>query len=93
MPRKTNTWIKLDYPIELPSVEEFLKTLFATLRELSEPGLSVKDIRRLGERTRILRKYQVLFREYVHYRKIEIQLIKYALEYEALSRRQQSRAF
>ena len=80
--KEEETWIKLDIPDELPSVEMALKLLVAAMNALSQPGLSKADIQRLRNVVNAVKTYQKLIAEYVEYRKIEVELVDLRKKYE-----------
>ena len=84
--KEEETRIRLDIPVELPSVEEALKILAAAMNALSQPGLSRADIQRLAKVVNAVKAYQKLFGEYMQYREIEVKLEEYADKYEQLAK-------
>ena len=79
---RRETRINLDLLGNLPTVEENLWDLAITLEVLSQPGLSRAAIERLSRKTKTLQVYQRLFRKYVRYRKLEIEMTKLAKKYQ-----------
>ncbi len=82
---RRETRINLDLPGNLPTVEENLWDLAITLEVLSQPGLSRAAVERLGRKTKTLQVYQRLFRKYVRYRKLELEMIKLATKYQEMA--------
>lgn len=78
------TRINLNLPTNLPTIEESLLDLAITLEMLSQPGLNKEAINRLSRKTKVVRFYQGLFRKYVRYRKLELEMIKLATKYEEI---------
>jgi hypothetical protein len=83
--KRRETRINLDIPGNLPTVEENLWDLAITLEVLSQPGLPKAAVKRLSRKMKTLQVYQRLFRKYVRYRKLELEMIKLARKYEELA--------
>ena len=86
--KRRETRIKLDVPVKLPTVEENLLTMAITLEILSQPGLSMAEVKRLKGKLKALQVFQRLFRVYTRYRKLELLMIRLAWEYEELVTKQ-----
>jgi hypothetical protein len=56
-----------------------------TLEVLSQPGLSRAAVERLSRKTKTLQVYQRLFRKYVRYRKLELEMNKLATKYQEMA--------
>jgi hypothetical protein len=69
-------------PVELPTVEEALRRLNAALVALEQPGIDRKEIMRLKSVIQGLKMYKDYFADYMHYRKIEIEVVKLRKEFE-----------
>jgi hypothetical protein len=83
--KRKETRINLDLPGNLPTVEQSLWELVITLEMLSEPGLTKPAIKRLTKKMRAQQVYQRIFKKYARYRKLELEMIKLARDYEELS--------
>jgi DNA repair ATPase RecN len=78
------TTTEINLPKELPSVEEALKILAATLQKAAEPGLSKVEVQRLQAIATIARTYKELIADYINYREIEKEYIEMREKYENL---------
>jgi len=83
--KRGETRINFDLPGNLPTIEESLLDLTITLEMLSQPGLNKEAINRLSRKTKVVRFYQGLFRKYVRYRKLELEMIKLATQYQEMT--------
>lgn len=88
--RSSSSTAKLKLPVELPSIEETLKTLAAALKALENPELEKTDVLRLRGIISGAKTYQDLFAEYVDYRGLEAELLELREKYEELSKKSQS---
>lgn len=86
MSKRRETRINLDVPFDLPSVEENMLDMAITLEILSQPGLPKDAVVRLSKKMKTMQIYQRLFRKYVRYRKLELEMIKLAREYEKFTK-------
>jgi hypothetical protein len=73
----------LELPAELPSIEEMLKKLAGAINSL-ETSHDKSDILRLRGIILGTKVYQERFREFVHYREIEVELMSLREKYAAL---------
>ena len=80
---------KLEWPNELPSVEETLKTLAAALEALQAPGLKRDDILRLRGIISGAKIYQELIANYINYRALEAELLEWRNKFEELAKKSQ----
>jgi len=78
---------KLKLPVELPSIEETLKTLAAALKALENSGLEKTDVLRLRGIIAGAKTYQDLFAQYVDYRGLEVELLELREKYEVLAKK------
>ena len=60
----------------LPSIEEKLRVLDATLVALEKPGLSVAEVSRLNKIIQGVKVYQELFVHFVDYRALELEVLE-----------------
>lgn len=84
-PKRRETRINLDLPGNLPTIEESLLDLAITLEMLSQPGLTKPEIQRLTKKMKIQQVYQKIFRKYTRYRKLELEMIKLATQYQEMA--------
>jgi len=77
-----NIFSSSNLPEDLPSVEEQLKVLAATLNELKTPGLGQTEVLRLRSIIQGVKTYKELFVDYVDYRSLEAEVEKLTLELE-----------
>jgi hypothetical protein len=77
----------LELPVELPSVEDTLKTLAAALKALETPGLKREEIFRLRGIISGNRIYKELLVDYINYRRLEAELLEWRQKYEALAKK------
>ena len=82
----TTTFDKLILPIELPSIEEELKTLVAALKGLETPNLDKTDVLRLRGIIQGVKVYQKLIADYIDYRGLEAELIEWREKYADLAK-------
>ena len=82
---RTTTSLKL--PKELPSVEEALKILAAALEKAAESGLDKVEVQRLQVIATLARTYKEILADYINYREIEKELVKWRARYEELARK------
>ena len=82
---RTTTSLKL--PKELPSVEEALKILAAALKTAAGPGLDKVEVQRLQVIATLARTYKEILSDYINYREIERELVKWRVRYEELARK------
>ena len=80
----------LKLPKELPSVEEALKLLSASLETLRQPGLAPSEVLRLKTIVQAVRIYQGLLADYVDYRGIEVKLEEVRQEVWRLAKKPES---
>jgi len=85
-PRKFST-TSLKLPKELPSVEEALKILAAALKAAAGPGLDKVEVQRLQVVATLARTYKEILADYINYREIEKELVKWRARYEELARK------
>jgi hypothetical protein len=78
---------KLDLSKELPSIEDSLKTLSASLKALETPGLSKTEISRLRSIISGCKIYQERFADFLNYRELEQRLIELEGKYAALNQK------
>jgi hypothetical protein len=78
---------KLELPEELPSVEETLKTLAASLESLQTFGLEKSDILRLRTIIGGAKVYKELLADYINYRGLEAELLELREKYAELSKK------
>jgi hypothetical protein len=83
------TTSKLELPDELPSVEEALKTLAATLKALEAPELGKSDVSRLRGIIAGTKIYKELLADYVNYRGLEAELLELRRKYAELAKKSQ----
>jgi len=76
------TTTELIMPEELPSFEEALKILVATMRDLMKPGITKAEILRAKSLVQAVKVYQEKLANYIDYRKIEIELLRMRAELE-----------
>ncbi len=81
---------KLEYPSDLPSIEQMLRVLAAVLKALETPGLDKNEILRLRGIIVGVKVYQERFEEYVRYREIEAELQELRSRYEELRKKTES---
>jgi len=74
-------------PEDLPSIEEALKTLYAALETLNQPGLNQSETLRLRSIIQGVKIYKELFADYVDYRGIEAELVEMRKRYEELAKK------
>jgi len=86
VPRKFST-TSLKIPKELPSVEEALKILAGALKAAAGPGLDKVEVQRLQVVATLARTYKEILADYVNYREIEKELVKWRVRYEELARK------
>jgi len=79
--------IKLNLPIELPSIEETLKILAAALEALKTPGLDKAEVLRLRGIIAGAKVYQERFEVYVRYRELEEELMEARRKYAELRKK------
>jgi hypothetical protein len=77
----------LKLPKELPSVEEALKILAGALEKASECGLDKVEVQRLQVIATLARTYKEILADYINYREIEKELVKWRARYEELARK------
>ncbi|MGE5532787.1 MAG: hypothetical protein ACM3UN_00400 [Bacillota bacterium] len=82
--KKMETRINLKIPNNLPTVEENMLDMAITLEILLQPGLTKTAIERLSRKMKTLQLFQRLFRKYVRYRKLELEMNKLATKYEEM---------
>jgi hypothetical protein len=82
----TTTTAELVLPEELPSFEEALKILAASMNALKTPGLGKLEILRLRSLIQAAMAYQVKVAEFIDYCGIEARLAKMEEKYEHLLR-------
>ena len=90
--RKTHTsssTLKLEFPEELPSVEETLKTLSAALKALETSGLEKTDVFRLRCIISGAKVYKELLTDYINYRGLEAELLELRGKYAEFSKKTQ----
>ena len=80
----------LELPVDLPSVEETLKTLAAALKALETDGLKRDDILRLRGIILGAKTYKELIVDYINYRGLEAELLEWRNKYEALAKKSRS---
>jgi len=85
-PRKFST-TSLKLPKELPSVEDALKILAAALKAAAGPGLDKVEVQRLQVIATLARTYKDILADYINYREIEKELVKWRARYEKLARK------
>ena len=85
-PRQFST-TSLKLPKELPSVEEALKILAAALEKAAGPGLDKVEVQRLQVVATLARTYKEIVADYINYREIEKELVKWRAKYEKLARK------
>ena len=78
---------KLVLPPELPSIEEELKTLVASLQRFETPNLDKIDVLRLRGIIQGVKVYQELIADYVDYRGFEIELLEWRAKYAELAKK------
>ena len=83
----SSTVLKL--PEELPSVEEALKTLAATLKALEAPELEQSEVLRLRSIISGIKTYKELLADYIDYRGLEAELLKWSQKYAELAKKSQ----
>jgi hypothetical protein len=81
------TKVRLKIPRELMTVEAAMKKMNAAVNALTEPGLSKAEITRLRTLIQGLKIYKELFADFVHYLKIEADLVGLNREYERLAKK------
>ena len=74
-------------PAELPTVEEALKRLNAAVAALEKPGIDRNEIARLKSVIQGLKMYKDYFADYMHYRQVEIEVVKLRKEFDAQNRK------
>ena len=77
----TTTFDKLVLPVELPSIEEELKTLVGALKGLEAPNLDKTDVLRLRGIIQGVKVYQELIADYIDYRGLEAELLEWREKY------------
>ena len=86
-PRKSRTTTnELKLPEDLPSVEDQLRVLAATINELKTPGLDKSEVMRLRTIIDGVRAYKEHFADYVGYRDIEAKADKVIKELQQLEK-------
>ena len=83
--KRRETRINLDLPGNLPTVEESLLDLAITIEMLSQPGLTKPAIERLTKKMKTPQVYQKIFKKYTRYRKLELEMIKLATQYQEMA--------
>ncbi len=83
--KRRETRINLDLPGNLPTVEESLLDLAITLEMLSQPELTKPTIKRLTKKMKTQQIYQRIFKKYTRYRKLELEMIKLATQYQEMA--------
>ncbi len=81
------TTSKLELSAELPSVEETLKVLSATLEALKVPGLDKAEVLRLRSVIAGCKTYKELLADYMDYRGLEAELFELRQKYGELAKR------
>ena len=82
---RRETRINLNLPGDLPTVEESLLDLAITIEMLMQPGLTKPAMKRLTKKMKTQQIYQRIFRKYVCYRKLELEMIKLATKYQEMA--------
>jgi hypothetical protein len=85
--RKKRVASSFELPVELPSVEEALKTLSAALKALETPGLDQAEVVRLRCIISGVKIYKELFADYVDYRGIEAELLELNAKFTELAKK------
>ena len=83
----SSTFDKLILLIELPSIEEGLKTLVSALKGLETPKLDKTDVLRLRGIIQSVKVYQELIAQYVDYRGFEAELLEWREKYADLTKK------
>jgi hypothetical protein len=84
--RCSTTTAELVLPEELFSVEEVLKELHAAVLGLKAPGLDKTEVIRLRGIIAGCKVYKEMLVDYMDYRGLEVELIKWQTKYESLSK-------
>ncbi len=91
VPRKTVfSSSKLDLPADLPTVEEALQILAASLWNPAEAGLDKDEFQRLQVVAALAKTCKELFADYLDYRGLEERLIELEAKYAALVKKPQT---
>ena len=85
--RKKCVSSSFELPVELPSVEEALKTLSAALKALETPGLDQSEVVRLRSIISGVKIYKELFADYVDYRGLEAELLELNAKFAELAKK------
>ncbi len=85
--RSSSTLEKFVLPVELPSVEEGLKTLAGALKLLETQNLDKTDVLRLRIIIQGVKVYQELIAQYVDYRGFEAELLEWREKYSDLAKK------
>lgn len=82
--RKSHETTTSDFiiPKDLPTIEEALKKLAASMNSLQKPGLSRAEIMRLKTLVHTINLYKEFFADYVNYRKIEEEMLRIQEKYD-----------
>ncbi len=83
----TTTFDKLILPVELPSIEEELKTLVGALKGLEAPNLDKIDVLRFRGIIQGVKVYQELIAQYIDYRGLESELLDWREKYADLAKK------
>ncbi len=81
---------KLELPPELPTVEEALKVLAASLKALQTSGLDRVEVLRLRGVISGCKTYKEQFADYLNYRELEERLVELEAKYAELVGRKRS---
>ena len=87
--KRSSSSTVLKLPEELPSVEEALKTLAAALKALEAPELEQSEVLRLRSVISGIKTYKELLADYIDYRGLEAELLKWSQKYAELAKKSQ----
>jgi cell division protein ZapA (FtsZ GTPase activity inhibitor) len=88
--RKKHSSSNLKLPPELPSIEEKLKMLAATLDALDDPLLEKGEVLRLRSIISGVKTYKELLADYLDYRELEAELLESNRKYDELVKKSQN---